>query len=312
MPKLKKVRTLAAKVEGTIGTAESLTSAEGVFNAYNLMFQPAVTKTPREAPGSFNRLSSVSEGQLATITFRTELAWDGTATEPTIFSVLMPCCGWVESSNVWKPKSEAPGSNVKTCTMGCYVDGILKTIKGAVGTWTAVMVAGQIIFIDWSFTGVYIEPTDTAIIAPTYPTDGPLRFASATACSFNSVALKTQNVTISANNEITPLESPLTASGYSSCIIVDRAPTIVCNPEMESVATQNRHNIFTEGAVYALAITLDGPTNSTLAISAPKAEIANIQEGERGKIVTDELTLNCTKNGATQNEELYFTFTPAS
>lgn len=312
MPKLKKIRTLAAKIETTIGTAESLTSAEGAYNAYNIMFQPAITKTQREGSGSFNRLTSISEGQLATITFRTDLAWDGTSTEPAIFSVLMPCCGWTESTNVWKPKSEAPGSNVKTCTMGVYVDGVLKTIKGAVGTWTMVMVAGQIIFIDWSFTGVYVEPTDTSIIAPTYPTDAPLRFASATACSFNSVALKTQNMTIAANNEITPLESPLTASGYSSCVIVDRLPTIVCNPEMESVATQNRHNIFTDALAYALQVTLDGPGNGTLGITAPKAEIANIQEGERGKIVTDELTLNCTKNGATQNEELYFTFTPAS
>jgi hypothetical protein len=312
MPKLKKVRTLAAKVEGTIGTAESLTAAEGVFNAYNIMFQPQINKTVREAPGGFNRLTSVSEGQLATISFRTEVGWDGTATEPTIFSVLMPCCGWTESTNVWKPRSEAPGSNVKTCTMGCYVDGVLKTIKGAVGTWTMVMVAGQIIFIDWVFTGVYVEPTDASIITPTYPTDVGLRFASATACSYNSVALTTQNMTIAANNEITPLESPLTASGYSSCLIVDRFPTIQCNPEMVSVATQNRHNIFTEGTAYAIAVTLDGPSNSTLAISAPKAEIANIQEGERGKVVTDEINFNCTKNGATQNEELYFTFTPAS
>lgn len=312
MPKLKKIRTLAAKIEATIGTAESLTSAEGVFNAYNIMFQPAINKTQREGSGSFNRLTSISEGQLATITFRTDLPWDGTATEPTIFSVLMPCCGWVESTNVWKPKSEAPGSSVKTCTMGVYVDGILKTIKGAVGTFTITMVAGQIIFIDWSFTGVYVEPTDTAIIAPTYPTDAPLRFASATACSYNSVTLKTQNVTIAANNEITPLESPLTASGYSSCIIVDRFPTIVCNPELESVATQNRHNIFTDALSYALQITLDGPGNGTLGITAPKAEIGNIQEGERGKVVTDEITFNCTKNGSTQNEELYFTFTAAS
>lgn len=312
MPKLKKVRTLAAKMEGTIGTAESLTAAEGVFNAYNIMFQPQVNKTVREAPGGFNRLTSVSEGQLATISFRTELGWNGTSTEPTIFSVLMPCCGYVESSNVFKPRSEPPGVNVKTCTMACYVDGVRKTIKGAVGTWTMVMVAGQIIFIDWVFTGVYVEPTDTAIIEPTYPTDVGLRFASATACSFDSVALKTQNMTIACNNEITALESPLEASGFHSCLVVDRLPTITCNPEMESVATQNRHNIFTAGLAYAVAVTLDGPGNSTLAISAPKAEIANIQEGERGKIVTDEITFNCTKNGATQNEELIFTFTPAT
>ena len=310
MPLLKRIRTLAAKIETTPGTAEALTASEGVFNAYDVMLQPSITMTDREGSGSFNHLTSISEGQTATVTFRCDVAWDGTATEPTIFSVLMPACGWIENSNVWKPRSEAPGTNVKTLTLGVYVDGLLKTIKGAVGSWVMTLPTGRMITIEFTFTGVYVEPTSTAIIAPTYPTDAPLRFASATACTFNSVAMKVEQITIDAGNEVTMLEDPTQASGFLHGIITMRRPTITANPESVLVAAQNRHNIWTTSTAYTIQITLDGPSTSTLGITAPKAQILNIQEGDRNRVVVDDIEFLCSKNGATQNEELYFTFTP--
>jgi hypothetical protein len=310
MPLYKRKKTLAAKVEGTPGTAEALTNAEGAFNAYDIMLQPSISFEDREGSGSFNYLTAISQARSATITFKTDVAWDGTATEPSIFTVLMPACGWTETTNVWKPRSEAPGTNVKTLTMGTYVDGVLKTIKGAVGTYVITLTTGGMITIEWTFTGVYVEPTDVAIIAPTYPTESPLRFAAATACSFNSVALKVQKITIDAGNEVALLEDPTDASGFIHAIITNRRPTITANPESILVATQNRHNIWTTSTPYTIQITLDGPSTSTLGITAPKAQIINIQEADRNRIVTDEIEFLCTKNGATQNEELYFTFTP--
>jgi hypothetical protein len=106
------------------------------------------------------------------------------------------------------------------------------------------------------------------------------------------------------------LEDPTQASGFIHGIIVDRRPTIQANPESVLVATQNRHNIWTTYTPYAIQITLDGPSTSTLGITAPKAQILNIQEADRNRVVVDDIEFLCTKNGATQNEELYFTFTP--
>lgn len=311
MPLLKRIRTLAAKVEATPGTAESLTASEGVFNAYDVMIQPSIAMTDREGSGSFNYLTSITEGQTATVTFRTDIPWDGTSSEPTVFSVLMPACGWTETTNVWKPRSEAPGTNVKTLTLGVYVDGLLKTIKGAVGTWVMTLPTGRFVTIEWTFTGVYVEPTAVAIITPTYPTTNPLKFTSAAACTFNSVAMAVEQITIDAGNEITMLEDPTQDSGFSYGVITNRRPTINANPESVLVASQNRHNIWTTFTPYVIQITLDGPTTATLGITAPKAQIINLQEADRNRIVTDEIEFLCTKNGANQNEELYFTFTPA-
>src|SRR6056297_2582972 len=138
MPLLKRKRVLAAKVEGTIGTAETLTTAEGAFNVYDLMIQPTIEVEDRPAQGSFNQLAGVAGARLGTATFRTDLAYDGTNI-PSWASVLLPACGWVLSTATFNPTSEAPGSNVKTLTIGGYIDGLFKQIYGAVGSWRAIM-----------------------------------------------------------------------------------------------------------------------------------------------------------------------------
>ncbi len=311
MPLLKRITTLAAKVETTPGAAESLSGTEGVFNAYDIVCNPNIAMTDREGSGGFNYLTAIKEGQSATMTFKLDLEWDGTATEPNAFAVLMPACGWVESSNVWKPKSEAPGTNVKTVTLAAYIDGKRKLIRGASGTWVMTLPVGRKITFEFTFTGIYVEPTDTSIITPTYPTTNPLEFRSATACTFNSVAMSLEQISFDAGNEVVLLEDPTDASGFKYAMIVNRRPTCTANPESVLVATQNRHNIWTTSTPYAIQVTLDGPTTSTLGITAPKAQIINMQDGDRNRIVTDEIEFLCTKNGATQNEELYFTFTPA-
>lgn len=312
MPLLKKITTLAAKVEATPGTAESLSGTDGVYNAYDIMCQPSITMTDREANGSFNYLTSIKEGQSATMTFKIDIEWDGTATEPNVFSVLMPACGWTESTNVWKPRSEAPGTNVKTLTLAAYIDGKRKLIRGAMGNAVFTFPTGRKITVDFTFTGIYVEPTDTSIITPTYITTNPLEFRAATACTFNSVAMSVEQITINLGNEVVLLEDPTDTSGFKYALVTNRRPTITANPEAVLVATQNRHNIWTTSTPYAMQLTLDGPGNSTLGITAPKAQIINLQDGDRNRVVTDEIEFLCTKNGATQNEELYFTFTPAS
>ncbi len=311
MPLLKRKRVLAAKAEATIGTAESLTASEGAFNAYDVMIQPTVEVEQREAQGAFNYLSGVPGARMGTATFKTDLGWDGTATMPTWASVLFPGCGFVESSQVYTPRSEAPGSNVKTLTIGAYIDGVLKSIAGAVGTFTINLPSGRMGFIEWEFQGVLQAESDASIIAPTYPTASPIRFADATA-TYSAVDLTVENMTIAAGNQIVMREDPTTEAGYISGIITNREPRITCNPEAVLVATQARLASWLAATEAALSVALTGPapstTDSTITIAANKAQIINSQEGDRNRIVTDELEFACNKNGTTNDEEIKITF----
>jgi len=313
MPLLKRVRVMAAKIESTIGTDASLAGTDGAFNAFDVDIQGDIPMDEREGQGGFGRLASVSGPRKGTVTFKTGMSWDGTSTEPTWASVLLPGCGWVDSgSGVFTPRSEDLGSNVKSLTIGVYENGKIKKITGAVGTFKIQLTAGKMCVIEWEFQGVWQAPADGAIIAPTYPTASEIRFASATACSWNSVAMTLATATIDAGNEIIMRESPLTAGGFISGLITDRKPMVTVNPEAVLIATQNRESAWITGTEAALAITLDGPGTATLGISAPAAQIQSIKEADRGKMITDEIEFSCNKNGANQDQELSLTFTAGS
>lgn len=313
MPVLKRLRTLAVAAETTPGTAESLSASNGAFNAYNIMAQAEVDVEQREGQGSFDYLSGVPGARAGSLSFSTDLWWDGTVTMPSWASVLLPACGVVESSQVYTPRSEAPGSNVKTATIACYLgpdgasNGPVKTLAGAVGNFRIIMPTGRMITIEWEFRGVWQAVSDAALIAPTYPTDAPLRFASAT-LQYDSVDLCVENVTFDAGNQIKLLECPDTAAGFSYGLIVNREPRITANPEATRVAADDPYGDWLASSEASFAVTLDGPSNSTVVLTAPKAQIINVQESDRDRVVTDEIEWSCNKNGATKDECYNLTF----
>jgi hypothetical protein len=308
MPLLKRKRVLAAKIETTIGTPISLVGADAAFNVYDPMIQPNIEMEQREGQGGFGMLPSVTAGYIGTATFRTMLEWDGTATEPLWADTFFPACGWVKSGQVYTPRSEAPGANVKTLTIGCFVDGVFKSIAGAMGTFSIVLPTGRPGYIEWTFTGVLQAYTAVALLSPTYPTVKPIRFAGGFA-EWNDVNLCVSSVTVDAGNEVVMRECPTTTAGYISAIVTNRIPRITADPEAVTIATQNRWSEWLAMNEYSLDLEAAGPNASKFQITAPKAQIINNQESDRGRLVTDTLELQCNKNGANHDQELSITFT---
>jgi hypothetical protein len=309
MPLIRRRKVFAAKIETTVGTAESLTATEGVYNARDFDIQPSVGMTRREGQGGFNYLESIPEGMMGTCTVVHDLAYDGVSI-PAWASVLLPACGWVDTAGVFSPVTAGPGtSGVKTITIGHYKDGKLALLSGAMGTFTITCPTGKTAYITFTFTGKYsTNETDTAIIAPTYPTALPLRFAAG-AFTWNSVNLCTATATVDAGNSVIMREcvNASDRSGYVSAIVTNRAPIITADPESVLVATQDRDAAWLTSDPYAMAITLDGGTYD-ITIAAPKAQLENKQQGNRSDMLTDDLTWLATANASSPDEELTITF----
>lgn len=308
MALLRRRSVFAAKVETTIGTAESLTAAEGVFNCMNLAIQPNITMEEREGQGGFNYNSSVAGARSGTATFSTEAYYDG-STVPPWATVLLPGCGFINTAGTFNPLSKGPGETVKTLTIGGYVDGLYRVLAGCMGTFTIDCPTGRMVKFNWTFEGKWVNPTDVAIIDPTFPTTIPMRMAAGSV-SWNSVNLCTENVTIDAGNEVIMRECAGEASGYKSALVVNRKPTVTANPEMVLVATQDRHAQWLTTAPQALAITTGASDENHLLITLPKAQIQNIQQGERSGLLTDEITWMATANDD-PDEELTIEFVEA-
>jgi hypothetical protein len=307
MPLLRRRAVFAAKVESTIGTAESLSGTEGVYNARDFMIQPNVAFTRREGQGGFNYLTSIAEGMTGTCTIIHDLTYNGTDI-PSWASVLLPACGWVDSAGTFSPKSEGPGSNVKTLTIGHYKDGKRTLLSGAMGTFKIVCPTGKVAYIEFTFTGKYSSnETDTALITPTYPTVSPLRFAAG-ALTWNSVALCTSNVEVDAGNSVIMREcvNASDRSGYVSALVTNRAPIITADPESVLVATQDRDSLWLTPTAQAFSMQI-GSSGSSITIAAPKAQLENKQQGNRSDMMVDNLTWLATA-GSSADTELTIAF----
>ena len=77
MPLLRRKSVLAAKIETTSGTAESLAAADAAFNVFDLTMTANIPMTPRPSQGSFSSLPAVPELYGGTCSFRTEIYGDG-------------------------------------------------------------------------------------------------------------------------------------------------------------------------------------------------------------------------------------------
>ena len=302
---------LAAKIEGTIGTAESLAAADAAMNIYNAAIVPNIAFQQREGQGGFGRFSSIPEGYGGTATFRTYLEWDGTLTEPSWADTFLPACGWVKSGQVFSPRTEAPGSNVKTLTIGLYRDGTLIRLAGCAGSFVVTLPTGKPAYIDWTFSGVFQSRTDIAILTPTYPTAKPLRYAGGLA-EWDNDNLCLSTATINSGNSVILRECPDKEAGYVSAMITDRVPTITIDPEAVTVLAQDRWGKYLAQVEHELELDVGGPTNSQIEFVAPKAQIINISETDRNGLTADSIEMQCNKNGATHDEELTITFTAAT
>ena len=300
----------AAKTEATPGTAETLAGADAAFNVTDFELNPDIAFQQRPSQGGIGRRSAVPEGHRATITFRTELAYDG-VTVPNWASVLLPACGFVDNgSGVFTPRFERPGTNVKTLTFGRYLDGTRQLASGCSGTFTVNLPTGKMGFIDWEFTGIWRGDSDVSILTPTYPTEPALRVTRGSS-TFNSVNFCARQVTIAAANTVTGLECNDNSSndtGFHYFFISDRLSTATTDPQSVLMATQNRAAIMLAGTEAVFTVGVGGPSGSSIVFSAPKAQLMTKTGGARDNIAIDNCSYQFNRNGNAVDQEMSITF----
>lgn len=307
MSLLTRVRVLGAKIEGTSGTVETLADADGAFNVINPVIQPTIAFTPREGQGGFGKIKGVTGPRGGTCTFRHHLYGDGAGGVPTWAALFLPACGWVNTAGTFSPRSEAPGSNVKTITIGVYENGKLKRLRGASGTFSIVCESGQPVALDFTFTGVYMDEAAGTILAPTYPTRAPIRFSGTT---FTIAAAATPcfaSLTFDAGNSVILRECPTAAdnSGYFNAIITDRTPTGTINLESVLVATNAVYNKWVGHTEEALSLAV-ADANDRVTIACAAIQRTNKQEGDRNGVQIDDVTFQCNKSAG--DDELTIAF----
>jgi hypothetical protein len=281
-------RVLAFKVEATPGTAESLSGSDAAFNVYNAEMTPTIEAMQRDSQSTGAPMPAVFGQYLGTCTFRTHLF--GAASLPA-YTAFFAACGWPVSTRTFGPVTAPPGSsNVKTATIGLYEHGRRKKLRGCMGTFVIGMEAGKPIYIDWTFTGVWTDPTDVSILTPTYPTEIPLRFANS-GLTIGSWSPKVSRMTIDAGNVLYPCEDGSSAddSGIKYVLVTSRRINGTIDPQGELVATRDTYGDWLGITEEALALAWGTGTNTGVLIAASKFQTVGVRAAERNGLIVDEI-----------------------
>lgn len=322
-PLLTRRRVLAAKIESTPGTAQSLTASESSFNVFDAMIQPNIDFNERPGQKVFSPLPGILAARGGTCTFATELHGSGTPNSgggdeacPKWAEIFLPACGFtrVDAAAVYKPNSISPAggadsSAVRTITLGLFEDGVFKVLKGAMGTAVFTFTAGQVVRIAFTFTGLWVAPVDDTLLSPTSPTIKPLRFADA-GLTIASWSPRVAELSIDLGNDVQLREDANKVEGYITAIITGRRTVGTLNPEADVVGTQDTYGQWLASTEQALALSLGaGGDGNTVAFAAPKLQFTNVQEADRNGIGIDEVPFQLNRSAKIGDDELTLTWT---
>lgn len=310
-------RILGVKVETTPGTAVSLSADDAALIVYDAEMQPTAEFQERQGPG-FSPIPGVVGARGGTCTFKTDLYGSGVAaTVPLWASRLLPACGFrlVEPSGLspyFTPDSrppEASGSGTHTVTLGLWQDGVYKRLAGCQGTFKITCPAGQLAQVEWTFTGVWVAPSDAALPAPTYPSVSPLRFASAAlALGGSAWSPRVSELGLDVGMEVKLREDANEASGYCFATIVNRRIVGSLDPESTLVAENDPHADWLASTEQTLEFTLGSAAGNRIVIAAPCLQWTNVQGADRDGIRTDALEFQLNRNADAGDDELTLTF----
>lgn len=309
MTLLSRLSVLAVKVETTPGTPESLTNSEAAYNFMDAEINGDIAVSTRPLQGSFRKLPGVPGGRAAEATFTLELTGDGAGGVPGWATVLLAGCGIVNTTGTLSPRNEAPGTNVKTLTLGLYEDGRRKLMSGAVGNVVFNFTPGQPVMMNFTFRGVYQGVTDTAMLTPTYPTLTPIRASNDNGqFAVNSVPQVISSASFDIGNTIELRQSVATTTGFSYGIITDRTPVWSIDPEAKLVATADVFGDWVAGTTRALQLDLEDAAD-VVTFAAPAVQKTSVSNADRNGLRVDTQTLMCVRSGT--DPEFTITFAAA-
>jgi len=139
-------------------------------------------------------------------TFSVELAGSGTAGTAPQYGKALRACGLNEVVSAGASVAYSPtSSSFKSVTIHYNIDGVRHKVTGARGTFTLNANVGEIPSIDFTFTGIYNAPDDSALPSVTYANQAtPLIFKNGNTDTFSLLSYSgcLQSVSMDIGNSV--------------------------------------------------------------------------------------------------------------
>ena len=173
-------------------------------------------------------------------TFSVELAGSGTAGTAPQYGKALQACGLSETVSAGTSVTYAPvSSSFGSVTIHYNIDGVRHKVTGCRGTFTLNANVGEIPTIDFTFTGIYNAPDDSALPSVTYANQAtPLIFKNGNTDTFAllSYSGNLQSVTFDVGNTLVYREL---IGASKEVLMTDRASNGTVVLEAVTMATKD-------------------------------------------------------------------------
>jgi len=221
----------------------------------------------------------------------------------------LKACGFSETVSSGTSVTYEPiSASFSSITIHYNVDGVRHVVTGCRGTFTISAAVGEIPSIDFTFTGIYNAPSDTALPAVTYGNQAtPLIFKNGNTSSFQllSFAGALMNFSMDVGNSIVYREL---IGGTKEVLLTDRVAGGSVTIEAPALSSKDYFTAaLTDSSLGNLTVTHGTTAGNIVRVTSTKVDIGDVAYGEADGVTMLEIPYTLVPSSA--NDELSIVFT---
>jgi len=308
MAKLARVRSILAKTESSYGSDSTPTGSANAIQVSALEINPAESEVlSRDLIRSYlgNSPQLIANTRVS-VTFTVEYAGSGAAGTAPKYGPLLEACGFGETivsstSVTYAPISTTPES----VTIYVDSDGIRHKVTGARGTFSLSLNANQIPVYNFTMTGQYVAPTDTASPTLTFSNQADPEIFNDTNTTgftlFSATGLALQSAEIDLGNDVVYREL---VNSSKDVLITDRAATANFVIEAPALSVKDFFALSVAGTSGNLSIVHGATAGNIITLSSPSTglSLGNPTYSEDQGIVMLNIPTTMVPSSAGNNE----------
>ncbi|MGA0100302.1 MAG: phage tail tube protein [Steroidobacteraceae bacterium] len=242
--------------------------------------------------------------------FSVELAGSGAAGTAPQYGKALQACGLSETIVADTSVTYAPvSSSFSSVTIYYNIDGLRHKVTGCRGTFSINCTVGEIPSIDFTFTGVYVAPDDSALPSATYANQAsPLIFKNGNTSSFQllSFAGALQAFSFDLGNNLVYREL---VGGTKEVLLTDRAGTGSTTIEAVSIASKDYFAAaLTDTSLGNLDFTHGSTAGNIVDFASTRVDIGEVSYSDQDGIAMFNIPYTCVPS-TSGNDEFSLAYT---
>lgn len=310
-PLLLRKRTILIEAESTYGTDPTPTGADAVLvSDLNIIPQQSEVVNRDVIRPYLGASEQLLANTRVECTFSVELTGSGTAGTAPQYGKALQACGLSETVAAGTSVTYAPvSSNFSSVTIHYNIDGVRHKVTGARGTFSLSAEVGAIPRLNFTMTGIYNAPDDSALPSVTYANQAtPLIFKDGNTDTFSFLSYSgcLQSVNMDIGNSIVYREL---IGCTKEVLITDRNVTGDVSLEMVSIATKDYFTAaLTDNTLGNLTFQHGTTAGNIVDFASTRIDIGDVSYGDQDGIAMLQIPYTAIPSTA-GNDELSLVYT---